>query len=279
LDAKAGGIPSISIRKRATSVWRYEVYAMINVSAAANMLDRAQREAQPVPQFGEDLDLDTAYSVQKALIARRLGRGERRVGMKLGFTSRAKMIQMGVDDLIWGTLTDAMLVEDGGTLDLSRFIHPRVEPEIAFLLSKQLFGLVSLEEATKAIEAVAPAMEIIDSRYANFRFSLSDVVADNSSSAALVIGPWKHSLGALNHMPMRLWFDEAIVQAGNSEAILGDPLEALVAAARLAGQHGAALMPGDIVLAGAATAAEALKPGVHVRVEADGLGTAAFITL
>ena len=251
---------------------------MIDVAAAAEVLDLAQREAQPVPQFGEGLDLGTAYRVQNALIARRVARGERRVGMKLGFTSRAKMIQMGVDDLIWGTLTDAMLVEDGGTLDLARFIHPRVEPEIVFLLGKQLSGSVSLEEAASAIDAVAPAMEIIDSRYANFKFSLADVVADNSSSAGLVIGAWQHGFGALNHMPMRLLFDDAIVQSGSSEAILGNPLEALVEAARLAGQHGAALMPGDIVLAGAATAAEALKPGLHVRVEADGLGSATFST-
>jgi len=251
---------------------------MIDIAAAADVLDKAQCEARPVPQFGEGLDLDGAYRVQKALIDRRLARGERRVGMKLGFTSRAKMIQMGVDDLIWGTLTDKMLVEDGGTLLMSRFIHPRVEPEIAFRLSKRLSGVVSLEEASDAIEAAAPAMEIIDSRYANFRFSLCDVVADNSSSAALVIGAWQRNFGALNHMPMRLFFDETIVQSGSSDAILGNPLEALVEAARLAGQYGAALMPGDIVLAGAATAAEALKPGTRVRVETDGLGGASFIT-
>lgn len=249
---------------------------MIDVAAAAETLDRAAREARPVSQFGDELDLETAYRVQKALIARRLGRGERRVGMKLGFTSRAKMIQMGVKDMIWGTLTDAMLIDDGGTLELARFIHPRVEPEIAFLIGKRLTGAVTLAEAAAAVEAAAPAMEIIDSRYANFRFSLSDVVADNSSSAALVIGPWQRAFAALNHLPMRLLFDGAVVQAGSSEAILGDPLEALVAAARLAGEHGGALEPGDIVMAGAATAAEALKPGVSVRVEAEGLGTASF---
>ncbi|WP_439532724.1 2-keto-4-pentenoate hydratase [Polymorphobacter sp.] len=247
-----------------------------DVMAAAGALDRAACEARAVPQFGEALDLDTAYRVQKALMARRYARGERRVGMKLGFTSKAKMIQMGVDDLIWGTLTDAMLVADGGTLEMARFIHPRVEPEIVFRLGRRLGGLVTVDEARAAIEAVAPAMEIIDSRYAAFKFSLADVVADNSSSAALVIGAWRTDFGDLNHMPMRLLFDGAVVQAGSSEAILGDPLEALVAAARLAGANGGALEPGDIVLAGAATAAEALRPGVAVRVEADGLGAAGF---
>ncbi len=244
---------------------------------AAGALDRAALEAKAVPQFGEALDLETAYRVQAALMARRFARGERRVGMKLGFTSKAKMAQMGVKDLIWGTLTDAMLLADGGRLEMARFIHPRVEPEIAFLLAKPLVGLVSPEQAVAAVAAVAPAMEIIDSRYAAFKFSLSDVVADNSSSAALVIGPWRDDFGELNHLPMRLLFDDEVVQAGSSEAILGDPVEALVAAARLAAMHGHVLQPGEIVLAGAATAAEALRPGVQVRVEADGLGTAGFV--
>jgi 2-oxo-3-hexenedioate decarboxylase len=105
------------------------------------------------------------------------------------------------------------------------------------------------------------------------------VVADNSSSAALVIGAWRTNFGTLNHLPMRLLFDGVVVQQGSSEAILGNPLEALVAAARLAAADGRALEPGEIVLAGAATAAEALRPGVAVRVEADGLGAAGFLVV
>jgi 2-oxo-3-hexenedioate decarboxylase len=244
----------------------------IDVEAAAATLDRAALDARAVPQFGAGLDLETAYLVQAALMARRLARGERRVGTKLGFTSKAKMLQMGVKDLIWGTLTDAMLLADGGRLDMARFIHPRVEPEIAFLLCRPLAGEVSREAALGAVAAVAPALEIIDSRYAAFKFSLSDVVADNSSSAALVIGDWQADFGALDDVPMRLLFDGAVVQAGSSAAIMGHPLDALVAAARLA-----PLAAGDIVLAGAATAAEALRPGVRVRVEADGLGAAGFV--
>jgi 2-oxo-3-hexenedioate decarboxylase len=251
----------------------------MNIEAMAETLDRAAQEARAVPQFGAGLDLEAAYRVQKALMARRYARGEVRVGMKMGFTSRAKMLQMGVDDLIWGTLTDAMLVADGGRLELGRFIHPRVEPEIVFRLGKRLAGLVSVEEAAEAVEAAAVAMEVIDSRYAAFKFSLSDVVADNSSSAALVIGAWQTDFAPLEALPMRLLFDGVVVQEGSSAAILGNPLEALVAAARLAGADGRALEPGEIVLAGAATAAEALRPGVAVRVEADGLGTAGFFTV
>ena len=101
----------------------------------------------------------------------------------MGFTSRAKMVQMGVDDMIWGRLTNSMLVEDGGEIDISNYVHPRVEPEIAYLLKAPLSGPLSTAEAWNAVEAVAPAMEIIDSRYENFKFTVEDVVADNSSSS------------------------------------------------------------------------------------------------
>ena len=108
----------------------------------------------------------------------------------MGFTSRAKMVQMGVHDMIWGRLTDAMIVEDGGTTSFKTYVHPRIEPEIAFLLKQELVGTITPMQALSAVEAVAPAVELIDSRYQAFKFSLTDVVADNSSSSGFVVGPW-----------------------------------------------------------------------------------------
>lgn len=249
---------------------------MIDIAAAAERLDVAALDAVATEQFGDALGLEDAYRVQGALIARRLARGERRIGVKLGFTSRAKMIQMGVDDLIWGKLTDAMLVEDGGEIDLSGFIHPRVEPELAFLIGRRLAGRVSMLEAQAAISAVAPAMEIIDSRYRDFQFSLADVVADNTSGAALVVGAWRSSDVDISNLGMVMSIDGVSTQIGSTAAILGHPLRTIVAAARLAGAAGEALEPGDIVLAGAATAAEPLRAGIHVMLEAQHLGLAAF---
>lgn len=251
---------------------------MIDVKEAARRLDTAALQGAAIAQFGSDLDLATAYQVQRALVVRREARGELRIGIKLGFTSKAKMVQMGVDDLIWGVLTDQMVVPNGGTLVLSRFIHPRVEPEIAFKIGSRLSGTVTIEAARAAIAAIAPAMEIIDSRYADFRFSLADVVADNSSAASFVVGQWLADFGDIGDLPMTMSFDGKTVQSGSSAAILGNPLEALVAAARLAGEAGIALEPGDIVLAGAATAAEQLRAGTLVSVKATGLGEAHFQT-
>ncbi|KXU30480.1 4-oxalocrotonate decarboxylase [Sphingobium sp. 22B] len=250
---------------------------MTDIEHYAATVDEAARTATAIPQFGPDLKEADAYAVQAASIARRIGRGERRIGMKLGFTSRAKMVQMGVSDLIWGRLTDRMLVEEGAPLDLSRFIHPRVEPEIAFLIRKPLSGVVSMLQAQDAIEAVAPAMEIIDSRYRDFKFSLGDVVADNASSSGLVVGPWRRAGQDIANLGMVMQFDGLPVQIGSSAAILGHPLRALVSAARLAADAGEQLSPGDIVLAGSATNAEPLRPGLHVRLDVQALGAAEFM--
>jgi len=249
---------------------------MSDLAAIAERLDEAARTAQATPQLEAPLSTADAYKVQAASLARRYGRGERRAGLKMGFTSRAKMLQMGISEMIWGRLTDAMLIEDGGTLQLARFVHPRVEPEVAFRLKAALGARVTPLEALAAMDGVAPAVEIIDSRYRDFKFSLSDVIADNSSASAFVVGGWNSPSVEIGNLGMILEFDGVARQLGSTAAILGHPLRALVAAARLAAEAGEPLQPGDIVMAGAATAAEPLSAGVHVRLSAERLGRVEF---
>jgi 2-oxo-3-hexenedioate decarboxylase len=248
----------------------------VSLAALAERLDDAARFARAVPQLSEPLTLADAYEVQRLSIARRLERGEHRTGMKMGFTSKAKMVQMGLSELIWGRLTNGMLVDDGGTIEFAHYVHPRVEPEIAFLLGRPLAGRVSSVEAAAAIEAVAPALEIIDSRYENFKFSLTDVVADNSSSSGYVIGNWNDPSVDYANLGMILEIDGRPVQIGSSAAILDHPLRSLVAAARLAAASGETLRPGDVVMAGGATAAEALARGSRVRLSVEALGDVSF---
>jgi 2-oxo-3-hexenedioate decarboxylase len=238
------------------------------------MLDEAVRKGQPIAQLSHSLEFGVrdAYALQQASVERRLARGERLIGVKMGFTSRAKMLQMGVSDLIWGRLTSGMRLEDGGVLHLPRYIHPRIEPEIAFLLGSRLEGPVSPAEAALAVVGVAPAMEIIDSRYEHFKFSLPDVIADNSSSSGFVIGAWRSPQLDLSNLGMVLEVDGQPVQVGSTAAILGHPLRSLAAASRLCAEHGLALEPGFVVLAGGATAAVTLEPDRHVRLVAEQLG-------
>ncbi|HEY1720688.1 MAG TPA: fumarylacetoacetate hydrolase family protein [Magnetospirillaceae bacterium] len=244
----------------------------------AETVDEAARTASAVPQLTltNELSPDEGYAIQALAFQRRLARGEKQVGIKMGLTSRAKMIQVNVDEVIWGQLTDAMRVEDGGTINLKSYVHPRVEPEVAFLLKRPLSGAISPAEAVTAIAAVAPAMEIIDSRYENFKFTLPDVVADNASSSGFVIGAWNDPIADLSNRGMIMEFDGRPVQIGSTAAILGDPLRSLVAAARMVGKAGFRLEAGWVVMAGAATAAQPLVPGIHVRNSVEGLGHVAF---
>ncbi len=251
---------------------------MSRIKELAAVVDEAAVKATAVTQLtaANTLSESDGYAIQVEAINRRLSRGEKRIGVKMGFTSRAKMVQMGVHDMIWGRLTDGMLVEDGGVVNLKDYIHPRCEPEVAFLLKKPLGVRVTPMEALAAVEAVAPAIEIIDSRYSDFKFTLADVVADNCSSAGLVVGPWASPAIDLANLGMVMSFDGRPAQLGTSAAILGHPLRSLVAAARLSAAAGEPLQAGWIVMAGGATAAEGLRPGVHVKLEVQSLGNVAF---
>ena len=246
------------------------------IAALAEALDTAAARAAAIAQLSQahpSLGDAEAYRIARASIARREARGERIIGIKMGFTSRAKMAQMGVDDLIWGWLTDAMLLADGGSAPAARFIHPRIEPELAVRLKAPLAGKVTALEAWGAVEAVAPAMEIIDSRYRDFRFSLADVVADNASSSAFVVGAWQRPDLDIANLGMAMSIDGTPAQFGSSAAILGHPQRSLVAAARLAGEAGFALEAGWTVMLGAATSAEAIRAGNRVRLETEKMAT------
>ena len=249
----------------------------MTIDEYATIVDDAAREARAISQFPPDaFDVETAYKIQAASIAKRLERDERRTGIKMGFTSKAKMEQMGVHDLIWGRLTDQMLIDDGGEVAFDRFVHPRVEPEIAFMLGDTLCGRVTIPEAMAAVDAIAPALEVIDSRYENFKFSLPDVVADNASSSGYVIGPWSAPEESFDNLGIVMSINGVARQNGSTAAILGNPARSLVHAARLAELANEPLEPGWIVMAGAATAAEFLAAGDVIRGEFQGLGTVGF---
>ena len=246
------------------------------LAAIAERLDQAAIAATAVDQLVEEIDVATAYKVQRLSMARRINRGERRLGIKMGVTSRAKMAQVGVTEMIWGMLTSDMLIADRGKLDMSRFIHPRAEPEIAFLIGKPLSGPVTSLEAFAAIDGIAAAIEVIDSRFRNFKFRITDVIADNSSSSAFVVGPWNAPDTDVGNLGMALDFDGRPVGIGSTAAILGHPLRSLVEAAAILGRYGEGLKPGDILLSGSATAAEPLRPGIRVRMRVEGMEGCGF---
>jgi 2-oxo-3-hexenedioate decarboxylase len=246
------------------------------LAALAERLDQAALTRTAVAQSVEPISVDEGYAAQALLVQRRLARGERRIGVKMGMTSKAKMAQVGLKDTIWGRLTDAMLHKDGGQLEARQFIHPRAEPEIAFLMRKPLAGDVSVAEALDAIDGIAAAIDILDSRFKDFRFEAGDAIADNCSSAAIFIGPWHKPGLDFSKLAMTVEINGKVVQSGSSEAILGGPINSLIAAARLMAKYGDGLKPGEVFLSGAATAAEPLKPGMKVSAKVESLGLCSF---
>lgn len=248
---------------------------MIDAAALAETVDRAAMTATAIPQLTDrypNLFVHDAYRIQAGSIDRRLERGEKLIGVKMGLTSRAKMTQVGVDEVIWGRLTDKMMLEEGGTLSKASFVHPRAEPEIAYLIGKPLAGRVTAMEALAAVDAVAPAIEIIDSRYRDFKFTLPDVVADNSSSSGFIVGEWFSPDTNTDNLGIVVEENGRPVQVGSTAAILGAPIRSLVAAAKMVAQSGLSLEPGMIVLAGGATAAHPLTAGTTVRAVFQKLG-------
>ncbi|WP_199745519.1 2-keto-4-pentenoate hydratase [Amycolatopsis sp. WAC 04182] len=241
------------------------------ISALADRLDAAQTTCADTPSLADDhaFDIADAYAIQAALVARREARGERVLGVKLGLTSKAKMAQMGVSEVIVGRLTDAMRVADGGEVSLAGFIHPKVEPEVAYRLARDIDLADPAFDVESAVDAMAPAIEIIDSRYRDFRFTHTDVVADNTSAAGFVLGPWR-AFGEVANRAVRLRSGDREV-IGSTAAILGDPVRALHALVELCRKRDIPLRAGQVVLAGAATEAVPFAPGVA---EADiaGLG-------
>ena len=249
------------------------------LSALAERVDDAALRARTIVKLSaerEQLSWEESYRIQRLSMARRFERGERLVGMKMGLTSRAKMEQVGVDEPIYGHLTDAMQRASGDELRMSEQIHPRVEPEIAFLISKEVRGPITVAQAWDAVEGVCAAIEVIDSRYEKFQFTLPDVIADNASSTKFFLGEVILSPRAiqehLGNLGMILEIDGEVKQVGSSAAILEHPIRSFVALAAMLARVDESIAAGSVVLAGAATAAEYVQAGQHVCLKTDRLG-------
>jgi len=243
---------------------------------AAQLLTAADA-AREVPSYGAGLDVATAYEAQRLQHEARLARGERTVGVKLGLTSVAKQRSMGVHEPVRGFLTDAM-VHPGGEreLALDGLIHPRAEPELVLLTNRELRGPgCTAAQVLAATEAVALGIEVLDSRYEAFRFTLADVVADNTSAARFVLGTQLAPPATpLDLLGMVLRVNGRVAATAAGAALLGHPAASVAWAVDHLAASGASVPAGSIVLAGAPTDAFALAPGDVVEVEAHGLGTA-----
>ena len=254
-------------------------------SAATALLDAeaARADLEPFTDDWPGLDLATGYAVQDETLRRRLGRGERLAGLKLGLTSRAKQQRMGIATPLTAWLTDAMVLPAGAPVPRDRLIHPRAEPEIVFVMRDRLAGPgVTAATALAAVGSVHGGVEIIDSRYRDFRFTLPDVVADNASAGCFVTGPVAVPPAGLDLAleACLLEVNGQVVDSAAGAAVQGHPAEALALAANDLGRRGLAIEPGWIVLTGGLTDAVPV-PGRHLGrrpLHPPGLGLPARLT-
>lgn len=228
----------------------------------------------PVRDLIGESDQDAAYAVQSLGIARRLDEGRRVIGRKIGLTSRVVQTQLGVDSPDYGVLLDDMMFADREPIDLGRFLQPRVEAEIAFVLNSDLDSPTThVADVIRATAFVLPAIEIVDSRVAGWDIRITDTIADNASSGAVVLGPTPRSLEGfdLTALGMSLDRDGRPVSTGSGAACLGSPVIAVAWLARAVARHGQPLRAGEVILSGALGPMVDATAGVY-RARLDGLG-------
>lgn len=237
-----------------------------DIGANARILTTAVDTATDVHGLGE-LSIDEAYAVQGLVVGHRLVKGERPVGVKLGFTSRSKMEQMGVDSVIVGQLTDRMHLDAAEPISLAGYIHPKLEPELVFHLAEEVTHSPETTAAElaadirAATDKVAVGMELIDSRYIDFKFTLTDVIADNTSAAGFLIGQWLDYPVPLAGRAVHFLVDGEVVEEATTDAILGDPEDAFLELAKMVLSQDFPLAANTVILAGSMTPAVLLEPG------------------
>lgn len=221
-------------------------------------------------------DVTAAYAVQSRIIETRKNAGARVVGRKIGLTSSAVQAQLGVDQPDFGVLLDDMGYPDQATIPIDRFLQPRVEAEVAFVLKHDLEdGDLDLEQVSDAVDYAVAALEICDSRIAGWDIRFADTVADNASAGAYVLGTEHHTLAEVTpkKVAMTMTVTGQEDSTGTGAACLDDPLLALQWLAIKARAFGEPLRAGQIILSGALGPMRPVDPGATVTASITGLGT------
>ena len=252
-----------------------------NLELAAELLREAYRDGQTLPlrDYVDPQDGAAAYEIQAINTRFWQSEGRRIVGRKVGLTAAAVQKQLGVDQPDFGVLFADMQLADGAVLERANSLQPKAEAEVALIMARDLDNPNATEsDVAVAVEAAAPAIEIVDSRVADWKITFADTVADNGSSAFFVLGPERRRLEALDLYTcgMVLEINGEVASLGAGAACLGHPLKAAAWLARTLVARGEKLRAGDVVLTGALGPMVALQPGMRVRARIGGLGEAHF---
>jgi 2-keto-4-pentenoate hydratase len=238
--------------------------------------------AGPVAPLRDGLlptDADGAYAVQAINTQHWVAQGRKIIGRKIGLTAKAVQTQLGVDQPDFGVLFDDMLIPAGGVLNPHHALQPKVEAEVALVLAHDLDKTdATADDVAAAVLHVLAAIEIVDSRIADWKITFADTVADNGSSAFFVLGDQPKPLAGLDLWTcgMALEVNGAVVSLGAGVACLGHPLNAAAWLARTLSLRGEPLKAGDILMTGALGPMAAIQPGDQVKASIGGLGSVMF---
>ena len=249
-----------------------------DAAAKARALYDARRTRTPIAPFTDDdpsLTMADGYAIQRELVPLLLADGDAVVGYKVGVTSKAMQRLIGIDSPDYGPVLASTVYRDGDTIPLDRFIQPKIEAEIVFVLGERLAGPgVSVTDARRAIAGAAAAMEIVDSRIADWRIKLADTVADLASNGAVAVSSRLVPMDDLDPrlIGMMITRNGELLDTGAGAAALGDPVAVVAWLANVLGADGVALEPGHLIMTGSLHAAEPMRAGDVFRAEFDRLG-------
>ena len=238
---------------------KWDYYSHLLLSA-----ERERQSLSPLTELDSTLTVDDAYQIQLRTIEQKMKEGHRIVGKKIGLTSVAMQQLLGVDQPDYGHLLDNMAVEDGGTVPWERVMQPKVEAEIAFVLKRDLVGpRVTMLDVLQATDYIVPALEIVDSRIADWKIHLADTVADNASSGLYVLGGKRVPIHSVDiaQIGMALYRNGELANTGVGAAALGHPAFCVAWLASKLYEYGKELKAGEVVLSGALSAAVSAEPG------------------
>jgi len=254
------------------------------IEELATRLDVAERERQQIGQFSlehPDMTLEDGYAVSRAWVKRKLANGRKVIGHKIGLTSRAMQRSSNVDEPDFGTLLDDMLFPDGQDIPVARFIEPRVEVELAFILKAPLKGPnCTIYDVLNATDYVTPAIEIIDARIeridkaSGVTRKVFDTISDNAANAGIVLGgrPVKPDAIDLRWVSALLYRNGVIEESGVAAAVLNHPANGPAWLANKLAPHGESLEPGQIILGGSFTAPVFARAGDSFHVDYGPIG-------
>jgi 2-keto-4-pentenoate hydratase len=250
----------------------------IRMKALAEMLLAAEQTQKPIPPLTESdpgISVEEAYRIQLLVMEMKKSRGQAVIGKKIGLTSLAMQNMLGVKEPDYGHILDGMVVMEAEKILTTDLIKPRIEGEIAFILKEDLQGPgVTLTEVIRCSEGVIPSLEIIDSRIVDWKIKLPDTVADNASSARIVLGGTITPIKKLDLRTVGMVLEKngEVVATAAGAAVLGHPAQAVAWLANKLAAYDIALRKGEVILSGSLTAAMPVGAGDFVRADFGPLG-------